>query len=76
MTSDVATLTVATDAKLLIHCDGTDGSQSFYDSSPSGHTITAYGQAQVDTGVVKFGSGSLLLDGNGDYLFWNDRFWN
>lgn len=31
-------------------------------------TITAYGNAQVDTSNPKFGTGSLLLDGTGDYL--------
>jgi hypothetical protein len=30
--------------------------------------ITAYGNAQVDTSIVKYGSGSLQLDGSGDYL--------
>lgn len=53
---------------LLIHCDGTQGSQSFVDSSPSSHIITAHGDAQVDTATMIFGTGSLLLDGNGDYL--------
>ncbi len=53
---------------LLIHCDGNDGSQSFIDSSPSAHGITTYGDAQVDTATVKFGTGSLMLDGNGDCL--------
>lgn len=32
------------------------------------HTITAIGNAQVDTAVKQFGTGSLLLDGVGDYL--------
>ena len=31
-------------------------------------TVTAYGNAQVDTTVKKTGSGSIQLDGNGDYL--------
>jgi len=33
----------------------------------SGKTITANGDAQLDTTVKKFGSASLLLDGDGDY---------
>ena len=53
---------------LLVHCDGTDGSTTFTDSSPLGHTITANGDAQVDTAYKKFGTGALLLDGSGDYL--------
>jgi len=33
----------------------------------TGKTITANGDAQLDTAVKKFGSASLLLDGDGDY---------
>jgi len=54
--------------KLLIHCDGDDGSQDFPDSSPSGHIITAQGNAQVDTDYKKWGTGSCMLDGDSDYL--------
>jgi len=32
------------------------------------HTITAFGNAQVSTSTLKFGTGNLLLDGVGDYL--------
>jgi len=32
-------------------------------------TVTAYGNAQVDTAQFKYGSASALFDGNGDYLF-------
>lgn len=53
---------------LLLHCDGTDGSTSFPDSSKSAHTLTVSGDAQVDTAIVKFGTGALLLDGTGDFL--------
>ena len=34
----------------------------------SGKTLTANGDAQVSTAQKKFGSGSLLLDGTGDYV--------
>ncbi len=54
--------------KLLLHCDGTDGSTSFPDVSDNSHTVTAVATAQVDTAVKKFGTGSLMLDGNSDYL--------
>lgn len=54
--------------KLLLHCNGADGSTSFPDSSNSNHTVTAYGNAQVDTAQYKFGNGSLLCDGTGDIL--------
>ena len=54
--------------KLLLHCDGADGSTSFPDSSDSGHTVTANGDAQVDTAQSKFGGASGLFDGNSDNL--------
>jgi len=54
--------------KLLLHCNGTDGSTDFPDSSYSEHTVTAVGNAQVDTAQKKFGTGSALFDGSGDYL--------
>ncbi len=54
--------------KLMLHCDGAGGSTSFPDSSSGAHTITANGDAQVDTAQSKFGGASLLLDGSGDYL--------
>jgi hypothetical protein len=53
---------------LLLHCNGIDGSPIFLDSSDSGHTIVTHGDAQVDTTEKKFGTGSLQLDGTGDYL--------
>ena len=54
--------------KLLLHCDGTDAATSFPDSSASAHTVTANGNAQVDTAQSKFGGASGLFDGTGDYL--------
>ncbi|MEJ0012775.1 MAG: hypothetical protein WDM94_09155 [Bauldia sp.] len=41
---------------------------TFVDSSASGRTITANGNAQVDTAQAKFGGASALFDGAGDYL--------
>jgi len=32
------------------------------------HTWTGYGNAQIDAAIKKFGAGSLLLDGDGDYI--------
>jgi len=55
------------DVVLLLHCDGSDGSTTFTDSSSYARTMTANGNAQVGTTVKKFGTGALLLDGN-DYL--------
>jgi hypothetical protein len=59
------------DTVLLLHCDGSDASTSFPDSALGGnapHTVTAVGNTQVDTAIKKFGTGSALLDGTGDYL--------
>lgn len=59
---------IANADSLLLHCDGSDASTTFTDDSQHGHTVTAYGDAQVDTAQSKFGGASLLLDGSGDYL--------
>lgn len=59
---------IDTYTKLLLHCNGADASTSFSDRSFSAHTVTANGNAQVDTADYKFGGASLLLDGAGDYL--------
>lgn len=51
----------------LLHFDGTNGSTTFTDSGPLGLTFSANGNAQLSTSSPKFGTASLLLDGNGDY---------
>ena len=56
------------DTKLLLHCDGTDGSTTFTDSSSGAKTVTANGDAQIDTAQKVFGTGAALFDGTGDYL--------
>lgn len=50
----------------LSHFDGADAATTFVDSSPHARTITAVGNAQIDTAQSKFGGSSLLLDGTGD----------
>jgi len=57
-----------TKVKLLLPLDGADAATSTADSSDLGHTITLNGTAQLDTAQKKFGTASLLLDGNSDYL--------
>lgn len=54
--------------KLLLHCNGADASTTFTDSSASPHTVTRFGNAQVDTAQSKFGGASALFDGVDDYL--------
>ncbi len=56
------------DTKLLLHMNGIDASTTFTDDSVTPHTVTANGNAQIDTAYKKFGTGSGLFDGTGDYL--------
>ncbi len=51
---------------------GADGSTTFTDRSSSPRTVTANGNAQVDTALAKYGTRSCLLDGTGDYLQCDD----
>jgi hypothetical protein len=53
---------------LLLHCDGTNGSTTFTDNSPSPKTVTANGNAQISTAQSVYGGASGLFDGSGDYL--------
>lgn len=48
---------------LLLHCNGTDASTSFPDSSSNAHTVTAVGNAQVVTAQSKWGGASANFDG-------------
>lgn len=52
--------------QLLLHFDGTDASTTFVDEK--GHTVTATGNAQIDTAQSHAGGASGLFDGAGDYL--------
>ncbi len=56
------------DVSLLLHGDGTSGSTTITDSSSNAVVVTANGNAQIDTAVKKFGTGSIEFDGTGDYL--------
>ena len=57
---------------LLLHGDGTNGSTTIVDSSPSPKTVTAVGNAQISTAIADpFGNSTravLAFDGAGDYL--------
>lgn len=53
---------------LLLHMDGSNGSTAFTDSSNNAFAVTANGNAKVSTTSAKYGTGSGLFDGNGDYL--------
>jgi hypothetical protein len=53
---------------LMLHMDGVDTSTTFTDSELTPKTVTANGNAQIDTAQSKFGGASGLFDGTGDYL--------
>lgn len=53
---------------LLLNGNGSDASTTIVDSGPFAHTVTANGNAQLDTAQKKFGTASMLFDGTGDYL--------
>lgn len=53
--------------KLLLHMNGADASTTFIDSATN-KTVTANGNAQIDTAQSKFGGASGLFDGTGDDL--------
>ncbi|NIP54168.1 MAG: hypothetical protein GWN94_18440, partial [Phycisphaerae bacterium] len=62
-------MTVDSNTKLLLHCDGANASQDFVDDGNTGHTVTANGTVQHTTSIKKFGSTSALMPGaSGDYL--------
>ncbi len=57
------------DTKLMMHFEEADGGTAFDDSSASAHNPAGGGaNEQVDVDQKKFGIGSLLLDGTGDYV--------
>jgi hypothetical protein len=51
---------------LQVSWNGSDAATSSTDESPTGHTLTFVGNAQLDTAQKQFGTASLLLDGTGD----------
>ena len=70
---DAPTPPIDEDTKLLLHCNGEDGSDEIIDSSPSAHKVMAKATAQLDTSIKKWGTASLDLDGNSDYLTVSDN---
>jgi hypothetical protein len=53
---------------LLLPMDGTNGSTTFVDRSPTPKTVTAVGNAQISTAQSQFGGASGYFDGDGDWL--------
>jgi len=58
---------------LLLHFDGTNGSTTFTDNSPSPKTPTAAGNAQISTSQSKFGGASCIFDRSGDAVVIADQ---
>lgn len=67
-TEKVTTDPYRSQVSLLLHGDGTNGSTTITDSSPTPKTVTAFGNAQISTAQSKFGGSSIAFDGTGDYL--------
>ncbi len=65
--SEIVAFQNETQCLLLLHMKGADASTTFTDSGPVARTVTAHGNAQIDTAQSKFGA-SGLFDGSGDYL--------
>ena len=53
---------------ILLHLDGADQSTTITNDGSDGDSFTAFGTAELDTAQKEFGSASLLLDGNSDYV--------
>lgn len=54
---------------LLLHMDGSNGSQVFTDSSVAPRTISVAGTAQISTTQSVFGSSSAAVNGTSNYLY-------
>ena len=53
---------------LLLHGNGTNGSTTITDNSPTPKNVVPVGNAQISTAQSKFGGASIAFDGTGDYL--------
>jgi len=53
---------------LLLYGNGTNGSTTITDNSPSPKTVAPVGNAQISTTQSKFGGSSIAFDGAGDYI--------
>jgi hypothetical protein len=53
---------------LLLHLNGSNGSTTFTDNSPTPKTPTSNNGAAISTAQSKFGGASLFLDGTDDYV--------
>lgn len=54
--------------ELLLKGDGTNGSTVVPDMSRHDRNLKCFGNASISTAAKKYGSGSLVFDGTGDYM--------
>jgi len=54
--------------KLLLHCNGIEGSTTFIDDSPSAHVVTSHNGADINTSIKKFGTGGGDFTSANSYL--------
>ena len=59
--------------ELLTHFEGSHNATNSIDSSIRAHALSFNGNAKISTGVYKFGSSSLVLDGTGDFVKASDN---
>lgn len=72
--SSVPTDPFYSSVSLLLHGDGTNGSTTFTDNSPSPKTASFAGTTQISTAQVKYGTGSIVFPGGGTAkLFYTDN---
>lgn len=63
--------------QLMLHFDGVDEQTWTRDSSIVGHTVNMVNEAELDTTAKKFGTSSLILDGDNDSVrLPNSADWN
>jgi hypothetical protein len=70
--SNISYETANPTTKLLAHFDGADADNYCYSEIPNRQIASFFGTAQIDTAQYKFGTSSLLLDGNSDYITFSD----
>ena len=71
-TGNIVPIGEGTDAVLLLHMDGSEGSTTLTDSSPGGHTSYTLVNGTKDTSTKKFGTASLKFAATADYADFAD----
>lgn len=64
---------VDSDTKLLLHCNGANGSTTIVDDGDTGHSPLVGGGAEIDTDYSKYGGASVKMTGATDYIYVPDH---